>query len=225
MGKQSYSAGEDRVSVLAQMQSHSAGMQMKDLLGLTVFKLIQQLLIRMIVGMHIAFTIAENPAFRGLLSMFSSTLAAWIPNDGDVLCSWIMKAYYDRKVSLSEDMRAAKSNIHLSFDLWTSANSITFVAIVAHYIDDNAHLKAMLIGLRRVIGSHAGEIIAEQVVQVIQEYGFEKKLGYFVLDNATSNDTCVEAIFNELRPDLIKKERRLRCIGHIINIAAQAFLY
>lgn len=83
----------------------------------------------------------------------------------------------------------------------------------------------VLTGLRRVIGSHAGEVIAEQVIQVIQEYGMEKRLGYFVLDNATSNDTCVKAILHQLRSNLIKKERRLRCVGHIINIAAQAFLY
>lgn len=32
-------------------------------------------------------------------------------------------------------------------------------------------------------------------------------------------------ILRELRPDLNKKERRLRCIGHITNHAAQAFLF
>lgn len=136
-----------------------------------------------------------------------------------------MKAYHNWKVLPTEEMRTAKSNIHLSFNLWTSSNSIAFVAIVAHFIDDSAHLRKVLIGLRRVIGSHAGEVIAEQVIQVIQEYGMEKRLGYFVLDNATSNDTCVKAILHQLRPNLIKKERRLRCVGHIINIAAQTFLY
>lgn len=157
--------------------------------------------------------------------MFSSTLAAWIPSNGNILRSWIMKAFHNRKILLAEEMRQAKSSIHLSFDMWTSSNSIAFVAVVAHYIDTNMKLQTTLIGLRRVIGSHSGEVVAEQVVQVIQEYGFEQKLGYFVLDNASSNDTCVEAILGKIRPDLIKKERRLRCIGHIINLAAQAFLY
>lgn len=136
-----------------------------------------------------------------------------------------MKAFHDRKVLLAENMREARSNIHLSFDMWTSSNSLAFVAVVAHYIDDNLKLQTTLIGLRRVIGSHSGETVAEQVVQVIREYGFEKKLGYFVSDHTTSNDTCVEAILTEIRPDLTRRERRLRCVGHIINLAAQAFLY
>lgn len=58
----------------------------------------------------------------------------------------------------------AKNNIHLLYDLWISANSITFVAIIAHYIDDNAYLKIKLIGLRKVIRSHIGEIITKQVI-------------------------------------------------------------
>lgn len=206
---------DDKPSVLPQVRNQSQVVGVRGLLGLSVFERLEELLIQLVVSMHIAFNIVENPAFRALLSQFSSTLAAWIPNNGNILRSWIMKAFHNRKILIAEDLRTAKSNIHLSFDMWTSSNSIAFVAVLAHYIDDNMKLQTTLIG----------EVIAEQVVQVIQEYGFEKKLGYFVLDNATSNDTCVEAILREIRPDLMRKERRLRCIGHIINLAAQAFLY
>lgn len=175
--------------------------------------------------MHIAFILVENPAFWALLNTFLLTLAAWIPNDGDVLRSWIIKTYYNRKVLLIEKIHSAKSNIHLSFDLWTSSNSITFVAIVAYFINDNACLCTILIALQCIIGLHAWKIIAEQVIQIIQKYGFKKWLGYFILDNAISHNTCVEAILQKFWPDFIKKKRRLWCIGHIINIAAQAFLY
>lgn len=142
---------------------------MKGLLGLLVFEKIQELLIQLIVGMHIAFIIVENSAFQTLLKMFSSTLAAWIPSNGNIICSWIMKAFYDRKILLAEEMHQAKSSIHLSFNMWTSSNSIAFVAVVAHYIDKNMKLQTTLIGLRRVIGSHSGEVVTEQAVQVIQE--------------------------------------------------------
>lgn len=217
----SHSAVEDRASVLSQVQQQSAKMQIKGLLGLSVFERIKELFIRLIVGIHIAFIILENPTFRALLDTFSSTLAGWTPNDGDVLRSWIMKAYHNRKVLLAKEMRQARSNIHLSFDLWTSDNSIAFVAVVAHYIDDDAHPPTTLIGLRRVIDSHVREVIAEQVVQIFQEYGIEKRLGYFALDNRTGNDTCVEAVLSEIRSDHLEKERRLQCMGHIIFYIAK----
>lgn len=59
-------------------------------------------------------------------------------------------------------------------------------------------LQTILISLCQVIGSHFDEIITKQVVQVIQEYGFEKRFGYFVLDNVTSNNTYVKAIFAKI---------------------------
>lgn len=72
---------------------------MRGLLGLFVLERIQELLIRLVVGMHIAFIIVENSAFRALLNTFSSTLAAWIPDNGNVLRSWIMKAYHNRSLT------------------------------------------------------------------------------------------------------------------------------
>lgn len=51
-----------------------------------------------------------------------------------------------------------------------------------------------LISLQQVISSHFGKVIVEQVMQIIWEYDFQKKLGYFVLDNTTSNNIYIEAI-------------------------------
>lgn len=89
----------------------------KRLLGLSVFERLEELLIYLVVSMHIAFTNMENPAFHALLSQYSSALAAWIPNNGNILCSWIMKAFHNRKVLITEGLRIAKSNIYLSFDM------------------------------------------------------------------------------------------------------------
>lgn len=95
-------------------------------------------------------------------------------------------------------MRQAKSRIHFLFNIWTLSNSIAFVAIIAYYIDNSIKLQTIFIGLRRVLGSYFGEVVAEQVVQIIQKYDFDQKLEYFVLDNASSNDTYVEVIFGKI---------------------------
>ena len=44
-------------------------------------------------------------------------------------------------------------------------------------------------------------------------------------DNASSNDTCVAEIIDFIRLDLDLGERRLRCMGHIINLIAKAFIF
>lgn len=53
----------------------------------------------------------------------------------------------------------AKNSIYLLFDLWTSANLIIFIAIVAY-----THLKIILIGFCKVIELYLGNIVAKQIV-------------------------------------------------------------
>src|SRR5436190_1585468 len=69
-------------------------------------------------------------------------------------------------------------------------------------------------------GSFRGEY---GTTTVIEGYKLIDRISYFALDNASSNDTCVREILAKLRPDLDYKNRRLRCFGHIINLAVKAF--
>jgi hypothetical protein len=62
------------------------------------------------------------------------------------------------------------------------------------------------------------------VITVIKDFGIKnEQIGYFMLDNATNNDTAITAIIKEFDFDLIK--RRLHYLGHIINIIARHLLY
>ena len=63
------------------------------------------------------------------------------------------------------------------------------------------------------------------MIAIIRDYDIARRLEYFVLDNAEFNNTCVDAILKVVRPDLEKKARRLRCLGHIMNLVAQALLF
>lgn len=135
-----------------------------------------------------------------------------------------MEAYKHKKDEIHMMLQCSKSNIHISFDLWTSDNSLALLAICGHFVDKNHKIRTVMLALCRVKGSHSGENLTQTVIQVLKEYGINNKLGYFVLDNAESNDTCVEILLQKLHPQLKKQHRRLRCVGHIINLAAQAFL-
>jgi hypothetical protein len=65
------------------------------------------------------------------------------------------------------------------------------------------------------------------VLEVLKEYEIYDRFGYFVLDNALSNNNAVKIILRESGiPSHSQYElRRLRCFGHIINLVAQAFLF
>ena len=99
--------------------------------------------------------------------------------------------------------------------------------IVSHFVDNDYQVRAILLDIREVYGEHSGENVGQTVVDVICEFQTESELGAFVLDNAGNNDTAVYYIFNELElHDTHKKEHcRLCCLGHIINLAAQDFIF
>jgi hypothetical protein len=65
------------------------------------------------------------------------------------------------------------------------------------------------------------------VVEVIHEFKLEASLNVFVLNNATSNDIAVSYILNELElgDTHLENHCRLRCLGHIVNLAAQDFIF
>ena len=185
----------------------------------------KRLLIRWFVCMHISFSQVESTYFYDLLYYCCSSIAPLLPRSGNTIRGWIMTEFTYRKEQVKLELERSKSNVHLSFDLWTSPNALAMLGVVAHYFDQYGKNRVHIIALRRLRGSHSGENMAALVVSVIEDFALTTKLGYFVLDNATSNDTCITEVLQQLRTDLKPKDRRLRCFGHIVNLVAKAFLF
>jgi hypothetical protein len=51
-------------------------------------------------------------------------------------------------------------SVHLSFDLWTSPNKYAFLGIVCYFVDSWWKARIVLLGLKRLVASHAGVDIA-----------------------------------------------------------------
>jgi hypothetical protein len=187
---------------------------------------VKLLLIKWIVFCHIAFIQIENRYFRNLLNSLNSALGKFLPSR-NTFRDWVLAEYHKRKRKLRKELRSSRSNIHLSFDLWTSPNCYAMIAIVAHFIDSKGYRQTKLLAIRQLKGEHSGENIAASVRKVIKEYRIDDRVGFFVLDNAGSNDTAVEHILCSLYPEMsneARKRRRLRCLLHVTNLVAKAFL-
>ena len=190
------------------------------------FEAFKLMLIRWLVYCHIAYYQIENAYFLEMVQYMHKGLAKLIPSRTTIR-SWVVSEFRKQKRQLRDDLRDARSNIHLSFDLWTSPNYYAIIAIVAHYIDKNGLRQTKLLAMRRLEGEHSGANQAQIVLDVIGEYKIGGRIGYFMLDNASSNDTAVDLILKTLYPKMSEKQRkrrRLRCLGHVVNLCAQAFL-
>ena len=189
----------------------------------------KQLLIQWIVYCHIAFFQVENEYFRRLLFMCWPGLEKVLPKAAQTIRGWVIEAFESRKAAIRQEMLAAHSNIHISFDLWSSSNHKAIVGVIAHFINANGRRRNIVLGLREIEGEHSGENIGHQLLQLFKEYGLltPNRLGYFICDNAETNDKCIAYLLRKVNPRISKRQiarRRIRCLGHIINLCAQAFI-
>ena len=121
----------------------------------------KELFIRWLVCCHIAFFQIENTYFRDLLFYLFPPLAKLLPKAACTLRQWVIDAYEAKKEKLRQNMRNARSNISLSFDLWTSLNYLAILGVVAYFIDQHGRRQTTVLALREVEGEHLGENMAD----------------------------------------------------------------
>ncbi|KAF7573256.1 Dimer-Tnp-hAT domain containing protein [Pyrenophora tritici-repentis] len=188
----------------------------------------KELLIRWIVYCHIAFFQLENQYFRELLLFLNPALLNHLPKAAKTIRSWVINAFISKKQQLREDLHHSRSRISISFDLWTSPNPYAILGVVAMWINTTGMRRVTALGMRRIYGEHTRENLGSVVLELLEEYDISgDQIGYFMLDNASANDTAVEFILKDLCPWMKSKQRRhrrLRCLGHVINLCCQAFL-
>ena len=122
-------------------------------------------------------------------------------------------------------IEAASSKIHISFDGWTTKGGKRgFLGIVAHFATVDGDIVDLPIDLPQLTGAHTGERLAKVVTLTLTNYGITPaKLGYFVLDNASNNDTAVAALARSF--DFIPSHRRLRCGPHTLNLVGKMIIF
>jgi hypothetical protein len=183
-------------------------------------------LLKWIVQMHVALVMIESESFRELVHVIAPALDEFMISSATTIRNWILKLFEDQSLVIKAKLAKARSKVHISFDGWTAPNHRAFIGIVAHWLDEDLKKQDLLIGLRRIKGSHSGENIAEAILPVLKLFQLGSNIGFFIADNAGPNDTAIRAILRDLNPDIKDPDsRRVRCFAHIINLVAKAFLF
>ena len=182
-------------------------------------------LIEWMTSEHISYRQIHVESFRAFVASCSLAAETLLPKSSNTIREWIIDEFIQQRDWLRDHvLPSSKSSIHLSFDGWTASNNTAYLDVVGHFMGvDN--VKTVLLGIRRITGSHTGENLACHLIKLIDDYRIKDNLGYFMLDNADNMDTTVKHLLISTNPQLEPKERRLRCVGHIINLIAKAFLF
>lgn len=82
-----------------------------------------------------------------------------------------------------------------------------------------------MLAVRNMHNDHSGKNQAKTILSILDKYLPKAKLRYFSTDNAFTNNTCITKIIDLICPNLDAKKKRLKCIKHIINLIAKAFIF
>jgi hypothetical protein len=181
------------------------------------------LILNWITTHNLPFQIVESDEFKAILLYGNSLVCASHIPSADTLIRLLFSEYGKASVSVKTMLQTALHLVHFSFDGWTSRTNLSFLGINAQFVDKNFGRRKVLLGLPYLNGRHTGEALAEEVSRILDFWELDDKLGFFTLDNATNNDTAMEAIGH--RFGFVGEERRLRCAPHCINRVVRAMLY
>ena len=168
------------------------------------------------------------PEFHTFCQVLNPESSDYITTAHSQFTKKIEQSWNYHKDIVQQKLQSAISSIHLSLDVWTSPNRLLLLGIIAHFVDYQEKLWKALLALH-TITNHAGEEQFAILLPVLKDYDIVQKLGAVVGDNASTNNTLchmIEAhLLEEEDIEWDASHWQMRCIGHIINLAVQAFLF
>ncbi|OAA37489.1 Ribonuclease H-like protein [Cordyceps fumosorosea ARSEF 2679] len=183
-----------------------------------------QALVNLITVHSLPYSLVEWPEWYAVLHTVNRMAPATVTQSRGQVPRLLEASFSSHREALACNIAASVTQIHFTIDTWSSPSQHGLLAIVAHFINDESRQpRKALLALRELKGAHSGDSLAEIFTEVIDSYGMRDRIGYFTLDNASNNDTMLRALANTF--GFNPAHRRLRCHGHIINLAVQAFLF
>jgi hypothetical protein len=155
---------------------------------------LEVLYVKFITACNMPLRLVENPEFRAFVSYLNSDVDTWLNTSHHTIRAWVMRQFEIEKRRIKLRLRDARSKIHISLDIWTSTNNKAVMGVTVVYIGQEGELEHVVLAMKEIEGSHEGENLCLVIISVIDDWDIIEKLGYFIMDNATNNDTMMRVV-------------------------------
>lgn len=182
-----------------------------------------------IVTRNLAYSVVETVEFHTFCMALNPAAHEFLTTAHSTIPKLINDIWTSSQDLVRTKLQSALTDIHLSLDIWTSPNQLLLLGICAHFIDHSSQERKKAVLALRPVAGHSGSDQFAVLLPVLEEYGIVRKVGCIMADNASTNDTLCREIGSYMEDTLgvmwDPLARRLRCTGHIINLAVQAYLF
>jgi hypothetical protein len=145
---------------------------------------VYRVLAKFIVESTSAFSIVEKTSFRNLCTYMN---AATPTVSRRTVQRDILKLQDEIRPQLKnrfDNQIQTGGNINLTYDAWSSMDRTSYLGVTAHFLDCDFQMHNVVIGFKRLLGSHDAQNLASVIVAVCEEWEIEKNTRCITTDNA-----------------------------------------
>ena len=95
------------------------------------------------------------------------------------------KLYLEYEQAIRDHL-ATVPMVAFTLDGWTSPFQASFLAVTAHWIDDNWEQKDVTLGFEHLKGSHTGEALMQAFIKVVERFNLQQKIISITSDNGSN---------------------------------------
>ncbi|KAJ6640379.1 putative AC9 transposase, partial [Pseudolycoriella hygida] len=168
-----------------------------------------------------------NQPFTELQQQASVALIRTLNPDAVVVSNVIIKsdllsAYAAALDNLKAELAKIPGKISTTMDAWTSTNSLAFLAIRGHWLDDQWEYHSKLLDFAHIEGDHSGFNLSQIFGDCLSRLNipYTKIIGVTV-NNASNNDTFFDCLQQH---GITAVDNHMKCMAHIINLSVQDIL-
>ena len=132
------------------------------------------------------------------------------PPRRDMLANTFIPAWYAaEKGKVQAELKDVR-DVAVTADEWTSVAQDHYLTVSVHYVREG-EMKEKILHTRAVYTSQTGQVIAEEIGDILDEFDVKEKVVAITVDNAANMDVAVKKM----------SIRKIGCFAHTLNIAAQ----
>ena len=182
--------------------------------------LFEEYLVDWIVLNDQPFTVVESESFIKLLKLLKHNLKIV---SADTIRRRILAKFDEKSKERKQIYQDLDCKVSFTTDCWTSPNTIAFMGVTAHYIDEDWNLKMYTLDFKHLPGTHSGSVLRSTFESILRDFCLENKTLGITLDNASNNDSFIEELSFGSGTSF-KSFHHIRCFAHVLNLGVQAAL-
>ena len=138
----------------------------------------QDKLIKWIVINQHPFTVIEELNFIDFVKSLCPNATLF---SADTVKRKIMDFYISDMEKMQNFLKEVPGKFSFTIDTWTSPTMKSFLAITAHFIDENWKIQNIIVDFVQIFGSHTGENIKDAFVAGLENLSLQNKVSFIFI--------------------------------------------